>query len=75
MITVKFSCKLCGLKIEPVMVRYRRDDEDVAAWIEKEVAEAVGLAHSLLSPACKSSVMESLMIPIEDKNLGIGMKP
>jgi hypothetical protein len=62
MITVKYSCKLCGADKIELTVPARKDDEDVVDFVQ-ETARLVGIHHSHRN--CKGTTCD-LMIPISD---------
>lgn len=65
MITCKFSCPSCGLVDHPVQVPARPTREhDVVVWVRDVVGYAIGIEHQRVSPRCKATRCERLMIPI-----------
>lgn len=68
MVTVKFTCKQCGLTMAKCFIRDRRKGEHLKQWLE-EVGQQVKITHSLLSRECDGDKVD-LYIPFdEDKNL------
>lgn len=74
MVTCKFSCNACGCKHVPFLVRHREPDEDILDWMESAVRPALGAAHRLVGPACQAQTAD-LMVPIDERAPGVGMKP
>jgi hypothetical protein len=66
MITVKYSCDLCGADKISVTVPERKHDEDVADFVQ-ETARLVGIHHSHRNCAGKTC---DLMIPFNDEIVG-----
>ena len=78
MITVKYSCKRCGLSDRECIVPARESPhDDVKEYVETVVAVCVGEDHARTSPACASTLMSKLMIPrnAEDPDYWIGKAP
>lgn len=75
MLKVLFTCDLCGLVDEPAEVRYRRDGEDVAHYVEHVIADAVQMRHQIKSWGCPAEKITQVKIPIGSGEKGIGYPP
>lgn len=67
-ITVKYSCKGCGLHRVEVEAPCRPDPMDVVIWVQNVVGAYVQTDHKQRSPHCQSQEMSDLMIPIENRD-------
>lgn len=73
MITVKFSCKLCGKEKQDCDVPDRKSTENVIEWMER-IMPIIQARHWLLSPECQADKVD-LMVPIsQDQSRPIGSK-
>jgi len=70
MITVEYSCELCGVVWRPVMVREREEDEDVVHWTEWAMACVSG-DHRKASPMCLATMVD-LKVPMASPKARIG---
>lgn len=71
-ITVKYSCKQCGLVGRDVIVPERKIEDDVVKYLELTVMDCVGADHRRVSPYCRATEIQDLMIPIkEDTPIGV----
>lgn len=69
-VTIRYQCSLCKSGWREVIVRARREDEDVVAWVETVALVGVGHDHNSRSPEC-SSLQVDLMVPApKDKYIG-----
>lgn len=66
-VTVKYSCKGCGLDKVECKVRARRKKEDITVWVKHICMGTVAHNHRLRSPACFSQTCD-LMIPVPKDN-------
>ena len=67
MITVRFNCPQCGLIKHAVQVPAREHDQvDVVWWMKEVVTRAVASEHNRVSPQCRATTIEELIIPIEN---------
>jgi hypothetical protein len=64
LIEVLYTCKNCRTVDVPVMVRARRDVEDVRDWVAM-AGHAIYSHHRQLKPRCR--VLLDLKIPIQDE--------
>jgi hypothetical protein len=63
-ITVQYSCVLCGTQDAPVRVRARASDEDLKTWMDMTIM-AVSDDHNRRSPHCHPKTLSNLKIPVE----------
>ena len=71
MITVKFSCSLCGLHRVETEVMMRKKDQDAVEWMEYHVIPAVRRDHDRRSPGCNPTTLDELLIPMSgSKHIG-----
>ncbi len=63
MITVRYSCRGCGLENVPCDVPEREQGSDVCAWAETILGQALADDHIRRSPDCMSRACD-VMIPI-----------
>jgi len=61
-ITVKYSCKLCGLDKVDVVVP-ARGTEDVLTWMDT-MGRFLGEDHHRRSPYCTPTKLQDVMIPM-----------
>jgi hypothetical protein len=69
---VYYKCR-CMADEVTVFVRDRKDDEDVADWVQSTLGMAMGADHASRNPLCRSSSMEYVKIPVdqgEDARIG-----
>ena len=71
MITVKFTCKACGMEKVEVQVP-ARSTEDVRAWVES-IAQMCGDEHCRRNPKCHSDRVD-LMIPLPKESEFVGQQ-
>lgn len=70
MITVKYSCPLCGIVKRPVEVPARNGpEEDMVEWM-KVVGEYLSGDHALKSPDCQVGSLCDVMIPVGANYVG-----
>lgn len=62
-ITVKYSCPLCGLDKVECVVPGREETQDVRDWVGATIRE-VSRDHQAHSPACHPKRLHDLMIPV-----------
>jgi len=67
MITILFSCDVCGLVDAECKVRAREKGEDVAHYVQNVIGREVAYQHQLQSFTCPATSFQNLKIPI-DKN-------
>ena len=65
-IQCRYSCSDCGLKDVVVTVAARAPGEDILHWMERVCLLAIAQDHSRRSPACLSTKMDELKIPIRE---------
>lgn len=63
MITLFYSCDLCGLTDVALEVRERPAEEDVRVWMDG-VVRAVWVDHARQRPDCHPTEMKNLKIPM-----------
>jgi hypothetical protein len=73
MITVLFSCDMCGLDESPVEVPTRHKATDIRLWMDI-IINKVQKVHLTISPDCKATTIEKLKIPISDNQEFIGQE-
>lgn len=68
---VQYSCPGCKILDREITVPARQnpDQESVTDWMKK-VVQAIANDHHLYRPACHTTKMDNLKIPIEDDNIG-----
>ncbi len=66
MITIKFSCKGCGLKNHALQIPARTDTSitGLEKWMLK-MGHWIYDEHKRRSPACRADAMQDLMIPMK----------
>jgi hypothetical protein len=62
-ITVLYSCDLCGLVDAPVQLPYRESSEDVVEWVHK-VGAICAQDHMRRSPERKPETLQNIKIPM-----------
>lgn len=72
-ITVRFTCRGCGLEKHPVVVRERAADEDIKHYVEEVVQAAVGFEHARVAPGCVSEHCD-LLIPFNAGRVGAAVR-
>lgn len=77
MIIVKYSCEQCGLKHRDVIVPERDPADDALKYVRDIVGDCVAADHAMVSPHCRATHIQELMIPIDpsNPNAPVGMKP
>lgn len=73
LLTVKYSCKKCGIVKREVIVAERGTKEDVKEFVTY-VAQCCGEDHGRVSRHCEITSLTDLMIPIHETK-GIGFNP
>lgn len=73
-IKVVYKCA-CMNKEASVDVPFRRADEDIHAWFENCVQQAIFLDHRKRSPLCRATATEYVKIPAPESAPFIGAKP
>lgn len=71
LLTVRYSCGLCGLLDVEVGVPARTPDLDVVAW-------TVSRHHSLVSPGCRPKEIQNIKIPVDaigSEGIGFPVEP
>jgi hypothetical protein len=63
-IGVLYSCTACGLTDVEVQVTARELGEDVVVWMEEKCIPELGADHFRRNPACCTSHLSSIKIPI-----------
>lgn len=71
MITCKYTCALCGITEQRVVVPARLG-EDVSAWLRMVMTPALINDHKKRSPDCHPTEFESVWIPIPEGTEKIG---
>jgi hypothetical protein len=71
---VRYRCT-CMKEEAALKVPYRRDGEDVGAWMRLVVTAAIYLDHRLRSPACCASAAQYVKIYLPENAPFIGGKP
>lgn len=56
-----YSCHACGLRYEPVIVRERKDSEDISYWVKKVLCKAVEDSHTVKSLLCSCRKVDLLL--------------
>jgi hypothetical protein len=75
MITVKYSCDLCGIEKRDVAVPSREHKHvDIKFYVEQIIVHAIKDDHSKASPHCKSKMITKLMIPLPPEGGFIGQE-
>lgn len=65
MITVLYSCELCGIIDKPVQVPAREHHEiDVAHWMREVVGRSISLDHEQASPTCHPKSLTNIKVPL-----------
>lgn len=67
MITVLYSCRLCGADKIPITVPARREGEDVAHFLH-ETARLIGIHHS--HRGCAGDTCDLMIPSAEEKGIG-----
>lgn len=67
-ITVKYSCAVCGLKDRDVMVPERDPAEDVAHYLNVQLVPCITADHARFSPQCRAERITTIKIPIDPRN-------
>lgn len=65
MITVRFSCKECGLVDVPCQVRARESEENVVSYVRDVVGRAIMEQHGRLSLLCEATSCQDVKIPVD----------
>ena len=65
MITIKFSCDLCGVKDAIVLVPQRAQEMDVRRWVMNVVGQRITDQHRMLSPSCRATTISAIKIPLD----------
>ena len=68
---VIYKCSCMPEEVE-ILVTDRHPDGDILPWMHL-VQVAIGTDHEARSPKCKAATMEYAKIPVEDKDLPIGV--
>lgn len=71
LITVRFSCRSCGLVDVPCIVECRDEGQDVCDYVGNTIGTAIGNKHRLRSPNCQTTLLSDLKIPVNPVK-GIG---
>ena len=66
--TVRYTCNACGIDDVKVLVRARREDEDIKEWVENVMSWAIIDHHKIFSPKCRARTMANVKIPVGGKN-------
>ena len=75
MITVKYSCNLCGIKNREVQIPAREHaDVDVVKWMKEVVGKILSDDHALRSPNCHPTSLSDVMIPMPPEAEFIGQQ-
>lgn len=70
---VVYKCT-CMISEATVQVPFRRDDQDVAAWMEVVTAR-LAADHRSRSPLCRLTTMEYAKVPAPESAPFLGGKP
>lgn len=62
MVTVKYSCVLCGLQNQSVQIPARPETTDVREWM-KMMETLLASDHVQRSPGCQPKTLQNIMIP------------
>ena len=71
-ITVKYSCKECGIVNRDVIMPARKDEsEPIEQYMKQVVEDCLCEDHARKSPRCKTQNLSDIMIPLsEGKAIG-----
>jgi hypothetical protein len=72
MITVMFSCKVCGLSKVKVLVKSREPTESILGWMDREVRPQAMKEHTRKSLFCNGPI--SISIPAASDRSKVGME-
>ena len=64
MITILYSCSLCGLSDAEVTIPFREESEDVITWMKQKVETALVADHQKRSPECIPQTLQNIKIPV-----------
>jgi hypothetical protein len=70
LINVKYSCKLCGIIKRNVIIPERLENQDIKDYLENVVMISLAEDHQHVSPNCRPTHFQDLMIPYTDKGAG-----
>lgn len=75
MLTIKFSCDVCGLFRHEMQIPAREDPavEAVVPWMENTI-RMIGEEHSRVSPKCPARRLKDLMIPLPKEGEFLGQQ-
>ena len=71
MFPLVYKCE-CMNGERTVFVAHRHAGEDIVKWMQNIVTPAVTDDHKIVSPKCKSTTMEYVKLPLNERP-GIGM--
>lgn len=72
MITVMFSCRVCGLSNVKVLVKSRNPTESVLGWMDREVRPQAMKEHTRKSLLCNGPI--NIAIPAVSDRSKVGME-
>lgn len=64
MISIFYTCELCGLRDVDVRLPYRPSDMDVVVWMKEHVGVALSKDHAERSPHCLTTSLTNVKIPV-----------
>jgi hypothetical protein len=74
MIELRYKC-VCMNAEASLLVRFRKEEEDIIAWMDNCVRPALGQHHMGRSPLCRANAVEFLKIPAPENAPFVGGKP
>lgn len=64
MLSIRYTCGLCGLFDVEAQVRFRESSEDVVDWMKKVVEPGLVADHQKRSPTCRPETLQQIKIPV-----------